>query len=124
MTDMGQCNPDRLHFADADASGSILAEYVYSASGNPVVKDLEKQGKATIYDKMVFFQNGKIIEEKPVVKENLTTEKPKKEKKAKTVPLKDVNDLAAEAELIPLDEAEELIERIIMHCRMKHLKRE
>ena len=26
------------------------------------VKDLEKQGKATIYDKMVFFQNGKIIE--------------------------------------------------------------
>ncbi len=33
------------------------------------VKDLEKQGKATIHDKMVFFQNGKIIEEKPVVKE-------------------------------------------------------
>lgn len=71
------------------------------------VKDLEKQGKATIYDKMVFFQNGKIIEEKPVVKENLTTEKPKKEKKAKTVPVNDVNDLAAEGELIPADEAED-----------------
>ena len=71
------------------------------------VKDLEKQGKATIHDKMVFFQNGKIIEEKPVVKENLTTEKPKKEKKAKTVPVKDVNDLVAEAELIPLDEVED-----------------
>lgn len=71
------------------------------------VKDLEKQGKATIYDKMVFFQNGKIIEEKPVVKENLTTEKPKKEKKTKTVPSKDINDLATEAELIPLDEVED-----------------
>ena len=41
MTDMGQCNPDRLHFADADASGRILAEYVYSASGNPVVKKID-----------------------------------------------------------------------------------
>ena len=71
------------------------------------VKDLEKQGKVTIHDKMVFFQNGKIIEEKPVVKENLTAEKPKKEKKAKTVTVKDVNDLADEAELLPLDEAED-----------------
>ena len=71
------------------------------------VKDLEKQGKAIIHDKMVFFQNGKIIEEKPVVKENLPAEKPKREKKAKTVPLKDVNDLSAEAELVPLDEVED-----------------
>lgn len=71
------------------------------------VKDLEKQGKATIYDKMVFFQNGKIIEEKPAAKENLDAEKPKKEKKAKTVPVNDVNDLAAEGELIPADEAED-----------------
>ena len=54
------------------------------------VKDLEKQGKATIYDKMVFFQNGTIVEDKPVVRKNLTTaevfsvvEKPKKVKKAK-----------------------------------------
>ena len=71
------------------------------------VKDLEKQGKATIHDKMVFFQNGKIIEEKPAVKENLAAEKTKKEKKAKTVSEKDVNDLADEAELISLDEAED-----------------
>lgn len=71
------------------------------------VKDLEKQGKATIHDKMVFFQNGKIIEEKPVVKENLTTEKHKKEKKTKTVPVKDVNDLAAEAEIVPIEEVED-----------------
>ena len=68
------------------------------------VKDLEKQGKATIYDKMVFFQNGKIIEEKPAAKENLAAEKPKK---AKTVPVKDANDLADEAEITPLDEAED-----------------
>ena len=71
------------------------------------VKDLEKQGKATIYDKMVFFQNGKIIEEKPAAKENLAAEKPKKEKKAKTVTGKDVNDLADEAEITPLDEVED-----------------
>lgn len=68
------------------------------------VKDLEKQGKATIHDKMVFFQNGKIIEEKPVVKENLTIEKPKKEKKTKTVPVKDAEELVAEAGIVPIEE--------------------
>lgn len=71
------------------------------------VKDLEKQGKATIHDKMVFFQNGKIIEEKPVVKENLTTEKLKKEKNTKAVPVKDIKDLAAEAEIVPIEEVED-----------------
>lgn len=73
------------------------------------VKDLEKQGKAAIHDKMVFFQNGKIIEEKPAAKENLTIEKPKKEKKAKAVPAKGVKDLAveAEAETVPVEEAED-----------------
>ena len=45
------------------------------------VKDLEKQGKATIHNKMVFFQNGTIVEDKPVVRENLTTKKVKKAKK-------------------------------------------
>jgi len=49
------------------------------------VAELEKQGKATRYEKMVFFQNGKIIEEKSVVKESLTTEKSKKEKKTKVL---------------------------------------
>lgn len=68
------------------------------------VKDLEKQGKATIHDKMVFFQNGKIIEEKPVVKENLTTEKPKKEKKTKTVTVKNVEEFTAEAVIVPIEE--------------------
>ena len=60
------------------------------------VKDLEKQGKATIYDKMVFFQNGAVEEGKPVVRKNLTTaevcsvvEIPKKVKKAKKEPVTD-----------------------------------
>ena len=49
---------------------------------------LESEGKAVIYTERVFFQNGKVIEktdeeilEQPAVKENLTTEKPKKDKK-------------------------------------------
>ena len=65
------------------------------------VKDLEKRGKATIYDKMVFFQNGKIIEEKPAVKEHLTAEKPKKEKKTKAVSVKeeDISDIKEAAEV-------------------------
>ena len=45
------------------------------------IKDLEKQGKATIHNKMVFFQNGTIVEDKPVV------EIPKKVKKAKKEPV-------------------------------------
>ena len=65
------------------------------------VKDLEKQGKVTIHDKMVFFQNGKIIEEKPAVKEHLTAEKPKKEKKTKAVSVKeeDISDIKEAAEV-------------------------
>lgn len=45
------------------------------------VNKLEAEGKAVTYTKRVFFQNGRVIEKKPVVKENLTTEK--KEKKTK-----------------------------------------
>lgn len=64
------------------------------------VKELKKEGKVEIYDKMVFFQNGKLIEKaepKPVI----TEVKPKKEKKAKTAP---VEDLAKEAEIAPVKE--------------------
>lgn len=48
------------------------------------IKRLEEKGKAVIHADAVFFQNGKIIEGKEAVKENLTTEiKTKKEKKHK-----------------------------------------
>lgn len=60
------------------------------------VSELKKEGKVETYDKMVFFQNGKLIEKtepKPVVAET----KPKKEKKAKTVPVADTEELAKEA---------------------------
>lgn len=47
------------------------------------VKELEEQGKAVIHEKMVFFQNGKIVE-KPTVKQlEFVFEKPVKEKKHK-----------------------------------------
>lgn len=49
----------------------------------PTVDKMVAEGKAYKFDNKVFFQNGKVIEKKPVVKNNLTTEKPKKEKKAK-----------------------------------------
>ena len=67
------------------------------------VKELKKEGKVEIYDKMVFFQNGKLIEKaepKPVIAEV----KPKREKKAKTVPVANTEDLAKEAEIAPLEE--------------------
>ena len=45
------------------------------------VEKLASEGKAKIYKEQKFFCNGKLVEKKPVVKENLTTEK--KEKKNK-----------------------------------------
>lgn len=60
----------------------------YSLARNleTTIKSLEEKGKAVIHADAVFFQNGKIIEGKEAVKENLTTEtetKTKKEKKHK-----------------------------------------
>ena len=58
----------------------------YSLARNleATIKSLEEKGKAVIHADTVFFQNGKIIEGKEVVKENLTAEtKAKKEKKHK-----------------------------------------
>lgn len=51
----------------------------------PTIDKMVAEGKAYKFENKVFFQNGKVIEKKPVVKDNLTTEKPKKEKKAKPV---------------------------------------
>ena len=71
VTDMGQCNPDRLHFADADASGRILAEYVYSASGNPVVKKIGGNITSTYaYDELLNIKALKTETEKQTLANN------------------------------------------------------
>lgn len=54
------------------------------------INKLAKEGKVTLHEKQIFFCNGKIVENKPAVKETLTEEKPKKEKKAKTAPVEDI----------------------------------
>jgi hypothetical protein len=60
------------------------------------------EDRAYIYDHKVFFQNGKVIEKKeeakPVVAEK------KKAKKDKTVTVRNVKELAEEAEIIPSPE--------------------
>ena len=71
VTDMGQCNPDRLHFADADALGRILAEYVYSASGNPVVKKIGGNITSTYaYDELLNIKALKTETEKQILADN------------------------------------------------------
>ena len=68
---MGQCNPDRLHFADAYASGRILAEYVYSASGNPVVKKIGGNITSTYaYDELLNIKALKTETEKQTLANN------------------------------------------------------
>lgn len=52
------------------------------------VERLAEEGKAVIYSEPKFFCNGKIVEKKSVVKENLTTEK--KEKKNKKIKVETV----------------------------------
>lgn len=67
------------------------------------VGELKKEGKVETYDKMVFFQNGKLIEKtesKPVVAET----KPKREKKAKTVSVANTEEPTKEAEVAPIEE--------------------
>lgn len=50
----------------------------------PTVDKLVSEGKARKYDKPVFFQNGKVLEKKAVVKDSLTTKKGKKVKQEAT----------------------------------------
>ena len=71
VTDMGQCNPDRLHFAGADASGRILAEYVYSTSGNLVVKKIGGNITSTYgYDELLNIKALKTETEKQTLADN------------------------------------------------------
>lgn len=65
------------------------------------VQKLSEEGKAVIYSERVFFQNGKVIK-KPVVKEILTTSKPKKDKKEKKAENK-----TKETEVVPLEAVDE-----------------
>ena len=70
------------------------------------VEHLQAEGKATIYDKMVFFQNGKLIERAETKEEpDAPTEtKPKKSRKTKAVPVANTEELAKEAEIAPIEE--------------------
>ena len=52
----------------------------------PTIDKMVKEEKAYLFEDRVFFQNGKVLEKKPVVKETVTAEKPKKVKKEKAVP--------------------------------------
>ena len=65
----------------------------------PTVDKLIEEGKACKYDKPVFFQNGKVLEKKAVVKESLPTGKGKKAKK-ETAPVVTEADATAEAETV------------------------
>jgi hypothetical protein len=49
----------------------------------PTIDKMIEEGKAYTYDHKVFFQNGKVLEKREVVKENLTTDTGKKPKKVK-----------------------------------------
>ena len=70
------------------------------------VKKLAKEGRAVIYEERVFFQNGKVIEKKPAVKEVLTTEK-KSSKKSKKEEKVEPKDFVKEAEeIVTTDESE------------------
>lgn len=79
----------------------------YHLTGNLelTIEKLKNEGKAEVYEKQVFFCNGKLVEEK-TVKEEKTVEKPRKEKKTKEVPVKDVEDIAEEVGILPPAEDE------------------
>ena len=55
----------------------------------PTIDKMVAEDKAYKFEDRVYFQNGKVLVKKPAVKENLTTEKLKKEKKAKVIPVEE-----------------------------------
>ena len=70
----------------------------------PTVDKLVAEGKAREYETKVYFQNGKVLEKKAVVKETLTAKKGKKAKKEASV-VTEV-EAVAEAESVTDTEAE------------------
>ena len=67
------------------------------------IEKMVKEERAYIYDHKVAFQNGKVLEKRAVETKPVAVEK-KKMKKEKAVPVKDAEELAREAELIPSPE--------------------
>ena len=74
----------------------------------PTIEKLVAENKAYSFKERVYFQNGKVLEKKAVVKKSAIkdtlTANTKKTKKEKTVLVKDVKGLAEEAEIIPSPE--------------------
>ena len=66
------------------------------------IEKMVAEERAYIYDHKVAFQNGKVLEKK--VEAKPVVEEKKKAKKGKTIPVKDVKELAEEAEIIPSPE--------------------
>lgn len=71
------------------------------------VECMKKEGKAVLYDKVVFFQNGKLIEPETKAEKAVEEKKSRKEKKVKTVEVKNIEELAEEAEITVAEESDE-----------------
>ena len=70
-------------------------------------KKLAEEGKAEVSETPIFFQNGKkIVKKEGKTVENSEKQK-KKAKKDKKVEVKDIEELAKEAEIVPLDDISE-----------------
>lgn len=69
----------------------------------PTIEKLVADGKAYSFKERVYFQNGKVLVKKEEKIKPVVIEK-KKAKKGKTVFVKDVKELAEEAEIIPSPE--------------------
>ena len=69
------------------------------------IEKMVAEERAYIYDHRVAFQNGKVLEKKAIETKPVAVEKKKtKKEKEKVVPVKDVKELAEEAEIIPSPE--------------------
>lgn len=66
------------------------------------IEKMVKEDKAYLYDHKVAFQNGKVIERKEEVKPTAVDKK--KAKKDKVTPVKNIEDLAEKAGIIPSPE--------------------
>lgn len=80
--------------------------YPVTAPLELTVKKLAKEGRAVIYEERVFFQNGKVIEKKSVVKEVLTTEKKSSKKSKKEERIEPEAFVKEVEEIVKTDESE------------------